>query len=111
MNITITFRHLDATDAVKAHATEKIGKVQRFLRQPMNAQITLSKDGDRSFTVEVDVHSGSQHFHAHETTEDMYASLDKVVDKLERQVVSEKPDRKGLERASQRLLPDLVDED
>ena len=30
MNISITFRHMDATDAVKGYATEKVGKMQRF---------------------------------------------------------------------------------
>ncbi len=110
MTITMTFRHLDSTEAVKAHATEKIGKVQRFLRLPMTAHVTLSKDGDRQFAVEVDIQSGAQRFHAHESTEDLYASLDKVVDKLERQIEREKTDKKGLERASQRLLP-LDDEE
>ncbi len=111
MTTTLTFRHFDSSESVKAHATEKIGKVQRFLKLPMTAHITLSKDGDRQFAVEVDIHAGAQRFLAHESSEDLYASLDKVVDKLERQIVSEKEGKKGLERASQRLLPVLDDED
>lgn len=111
MTMTITFRHLDATEAVKNHATDKIGKVQRFLRNPMTAHITLSKDGERNFSAEVDVHAAAQRFLARESGEDLYACLDKVVDKLERQIVSEKADNKGQERASQRLLPDVAEED
>jgi putative sigma-54 modulation protein len=90
MNITITFRHMDATDAVKAYAAEKVGRLQRFLRGPMKAQVTLSCQQDRLHTAEVDVHAGHAHFHAHETSEDMYASIDVVVDKMERQIVSAK---------------------
>ena len=111
MNITITFRHMDATDAVKAYATEKVAKMQRFLRSPLKGQVTLSCQHDRLHTVEVDVHAGHSHFHAHETSEDMYASIDKVSDKIERQILSAKESvkarKKGAERASQHLLPDV----
>lgn len=112
MNITITFRHMDATDAVKTYATEKVAKLQRFLRTPMKGQVTLSCQQDRLHTVEVDIHAGHAHFHAHETCEDMYASIDKVIDKIERQIVSAKKvtdKKKGGERASERLLR-VVDE-
>lgn len=85
MNITITFRHMDATSAVKAHAGEKVSKLQRFLRQPMTAKVTLSVDKLRH-VAEVRISSGGQHLEAREMTEDMYASIDKVIDKLERQI-------------------------
>ncbi|HEY8039655.1 MAG TPA: HPF/RaiA family ribosome-associated protein, partial [Polyangiaceae bacterium] len=35
MNIAVTFRHMNATDAVKGYATEKVSRMQRFLRAPM----------------------------------------------------------------------------
>jgi putative sigma-54 modulation protein len=84
--------------------------MQRFLRQPLKGQVTLSCQHDRFHTVEVDIHAGQAHFHAHETSEDMYASIDKVIDKLERQILSAKETvtakKKGAERASEKLLPD-----
>lgn len=109
MNIAITFRQMDASDAVKSYVTEKVGKAQRMLRDPMQAQVTVSSQG-RVRAVEVELHSGSQRFHAHEESEDMYASIDKAVDKLERQIRSEKTTLKGAERASQRMLPTDPDE-
>ena len=114
MNISITFRHMDTTDAVKIYANEKVAKLQRFLRGPMKAQVTLSCQQDRLHRVEVDVHAGHDHFHAHETSEDMYASIDKVSDKIERQIVSAKEvvtaKKKGGERASEHLLPDVSED-
>jgi len=114
MNISITFRHMDTTDAVKIYANEKVAKLQRFLRAPMKAQVTLSCQQDRLHSVEVDIHAGHDHFHAHETSEDMYASIDKVIDKIERQILSAKEvvtaKKKGGERASQHLLPDVGDD-
>ena len=111
MNIAITFRQMEATDAVKGYATEKVGRLQKFLRRPMKGQVTLScKDAGRHHCAEVDIHSGSEHFHAHDESEDMYASIDKVVDKLERQITHAKAlltaTKKGAERASTHLVSD-----
>jgi putative sigma-54 modulation protein len=106
MNIAVTFRHMNATDAVKGYATDKVSKMQRFLRSPMKSQVTLSCQ-DRLHRVEVEIHAGRARFHAHETSEDMYASIDKVIDKIERQILSAKEavtgKKKGGERASQHL--------
>jgi putative sigma-54 modulation protein len=112
MNISITFRHMDATDAVKTYATEKVGRLQRFLRTPLKGQVTLSCQQDRLHHVEVDVHAGHDRFHAHETSEDMYASVDKVIDKIERQIEAAKTSvsarKKGAERAAAHLRVDPV---
>jgi putative sigma-54 modulation protein len=106
MNISITFRQMDATDAVKGYATEKVSKLQKFLRQPLHGQVTLSCQ-KTIHMAEVDLHSGGQHYHAHESSEDMYATIDMVIDKLERQIRDGHGSfkKKGAERASDRLLP------
>jgi putative sigma-54 modulation protein len=111
MNIAITFRQMDATDAVKGYATEKIAKLQKFLSHPLHGSVTLSCQ-KTIHMIEVDMHAGSEHFHAHESSEDMYASIDKVIDKLERQIRDGHGahKKKGQERASQRLLPDEPEE-
>lgn len=89
MNITITFRHMDGTDAMKRHAHEKISKLQKFLRQAMTAQVTLSVEG-LAHIVDVRIQSGGSSFHANERNGDMYASIDLVLDKLERQIHAQK---------------------
>ena len=111
MNISITFRQMEATEAMKGYATEKISRLQKFLRQPLHGQVTLSCQ-KTVHSAEVDLHAGGQHFHAHEETEDMYASIDKVVDKLERQIreVHGSHKKKGADRASDHLLPDEPEE-
>lgn len=89
MNITITFRHMDGTDAAKRFAQEKVAKLQKFLRQAMTAQVTLSVEG-LEHVAEVSIQSGSAHFLASERSSDMYASIDMVLDKLERQIRAQK---------------------
>lgn len=85
MNITITFRHMVGTEAVKSYAHEKMAKLQKFLRQAMVAQVTLSVEG-LDHVAEVGISSGSGHFLAKERSPDMYASIDMVHDKLEGQI-------------------------
>jgi putative sigma-54 modulation protein len=112
VNIAITCRHMEATEAMKVHAKDKVAKLQKFLRQPMKGQVTLSCE-KKLHRAEVDLHSGAEHYHAHEESEDMYASVDLVVDKLERQIRAARKSstsrRKGADRASDHLLPSVED--
>ncbi len=85
MNITTTFRQMDGTEAVKQYAQTKVAKLQKFLRQAMRADVTLSVEGN-DHVAEVHLRSGATHIHGSERSEDMYASIDLVVDKLESQI-------------------------
>lgn len=85
MNIAITFRHMDTSEAVKAYAHEKIGRLQKFLRQAMTAQATFSVEG-LDHIADVRIQAGNQAFHGTERQADMHASVDLVIDKLERQI-------------------------
>jgi putative sigma-54 modulation protein len=87
MNITTTFRHMAGTDAVKTYAQDKVAKLQKFLRQPARADVTLSVEGNEHIA-EVHLKSGATHLHGSERSEDMYASIDLVIDKLESQIRS-----------------------
>jgi putative sigma-54 modulation protein len=89
MNITITFRHMEGTEAVKKHTHDKVAKLQKFLRQAMTAQVTLSVEG-LEHVADVSIQAGDAHIHATERSEDMYASIDMVLDKLERQITNKK---------------------
>jgi putative sigma-54 modulation protein len=89
MNIAITFRHLESTEAIKVYAQEKVGKLQRFLRSPLKANVTLSVEKGQQMA-EVLVNAGSEHYTAKESNENMYAAIDKVIDKLEHQIHSAK---------------------
>ena len=85
MSITITFRHMDPTDSIRNYAEEKIGKLQRFLRRPLNARVTLSVERNEH-VVEVQMSSGSERFEVKQAGEAMYSVIDSVIDKLERQI-------------------------
>ncbi len=85
MNISITFRHMASSEAIKVYASDKLGKLQKFLRQPMTAKVTLSIDGIQQIA-EAQISSGGEHLEAKESSDDAYISLDRVMSKLERQI-------------------------
>ena len=85
MNVRITFRHMDASEAVKQHTRQKLAKLQKFLREPMTAKVTLSLD-KLKHVAETMVASGGSRHEAKESSDDMYTSIDKVMTKLERQI-------------------------
>ena len=101
MNITTTFRHMDGIDSVKNYAHGKVGKLQKFLRKDMRADVTLSVEG-KEHIAEVHLKSGTTHIHGSESSSDMYASIDLVVDKLERQIRTVKGTAAARKRPSER---------
>lgn len=102
MNIAITFRQLEASEAVKQYAIDKVAKLQKFLRKPLSAQVTLSLD-KLQHVADVHLHAGSEHFHGSEQSEDMYASIDKVIDKLDRQIRGSKSALQTKKRSAEGL--------
>lgn len=85
MNVSITFRHMDASEAIKKHAAAKLGKLQKFLRQPMTAKLTISVD-KLKHVAEARISSGGAHLEAKESSDDMYTSIDRMIEKLDRQI-------------------------
>jgi putative sigma-54 modulation protein len=85
MRISYTFRNMESSDGIKNYASEKIGKIQRYMRAPMHAEFTFSMER-HLHRVEVNVTGDGHQYAAHGESEDMYATIDQVVDKIDRQV-------------------------
>lgn len=89
MKIEITGRHIDVTPALKAHAEEKLGKLERLLDATAEAHVVLSISRHRHIA-EIQIKAGHLVLSGTEETEDLYASIGQVVDKLERQALRHK---------------------
>ena len=85
MTITFTFRHMEPSGAIKKYAEAKISRLQKLLLHPMTAKVTLAIEKQRH-VAEVQLASGKEHIEAKDSGEELYASIDLVVDKLERQI-------------------------
>lgn len=89
MEVSFTFRQVEPSEGVKNYAKEKIAKLQKYLRTPLTADVTLSMERHLHI-VEIAVHGDATRFAGTHTSEDMYASIDLVLDKLDRQIRDEK---------------------
>lgn len=85
MQIQVTFRHVESSEPLKEYAREKVGKVQKYLDGPVEAQVTLGVEKHRH-EADVVIHAAGFKIHGQETTGDLYSAIDMVMDKLETQV-------------------------
>lgn len=85
MKINISGKNFDVTNALKEHVEKKVGKIDRFFENDVEAQVTLSVEKDRHI-VEVTMPINGMILRGETETHDMYQSVDMVVDKLEKQI-------------------------
>jgi putative sigma-54 modulation protein len=85
MKVSITFRHMDASDALRDHVNARIDHFRKFLIKPNEVHVMLSVE---KFRHRAEVVLMEQNFHAKadEVTDDMYKSIDVAMDKIEKQV-------------------------
>lgn len=103
MNISVTFRHTEPTEALKKYVTEKLGQcLSRYISHHTDVQAVLSVS-KRDHIVDVRLHSKGYEASAKAVTTDLYSAIDKVIDSLNAQLRKQKgrvTDRKPDPRAS-----------
>lgn len=87
MEITITARHMEVTEAMKDHARKRIEKLPRFYDRIQKVQLTMSVEQKNRQIAElvVSVPHGND-IVVSETAEDMYSALDLMMSRTERQL-------------------------
>lgn len=90
MHIVVKGKNVDVTDALRSHAEKRIAKITKYFDRIISTDVTLSTERNWHI-VEVTLHDNNGHIlRGEERTNDMYSSIDKVIDKLERQVKRQK---------------------
>lgn len=85
MIIKISGKNIDITEALRNQINKKVGKLERYFQPDAEAQVTMSVENYRHI-VEVTIYFNGVVIRAEESTDDMYTSIDRVLDKLERQI-------------------------
>jgi putative sigma-54 modulation protein len=85
MQIDITGHHVDVTPALRAYTTEKMQKLARHFDQVNSIHVILNVEKLQQHA-EATVNAAGRTLFATQTATDMYASIDGLVDKLDRQV-------------------------
>ena len=110
MQITTTFRHIEPSDALKSYAEEKLERVRKYIDEPITAQVFLTVEKIRH-SADVTITAKGITIKASEETSDMYAAIDMVLDKIERQLQrykerlkEHKPSAESTERLFQKSI-------
>jgi putative sigma-54 modulation protein len=85
MQLNITFRQFGSSDSLKEYAKEKVERVNKYLDRAGEAHVVLSLERHLHHA-EITIHSGSWVLRGREKSEDMYASIDLAMDKIETQL-------------------------
>ena len=86
MQIAVTFRHMESSDAVRSYVEEKLAKVKKYVEEPIDAQVVLSVQKKINHRAEVTMVAKGLTMKSAEEKDDMYAAIDLMVDKIERQL-------------------------
>ncbi len=89
MNLKITGIHLDVTPALRDYIEAKLERITRHVDNVTAVAVTLSVDKLEQ-KAEVNVHLKGKDIHVEASSSDMYAALDALADKLDRQVLKYK---------------------
>ena len=107
MHISVTGHHIDVTEALKSYVDNKFDRLERHLDHVIDVRVILSVEKLRQ-KAEATIRINGANVFADSVHEDMYAAIDGLIDKLDRQVLKYKEKksdhrggngRKGIEEA------------
>jgi putative sigma-54 modulation protein len=94
MNLTISGHHLEVTPSLRTYVTSKLDRVTRHYDQVIDVNVLLSveklKEKERRQKAECNLHVKGKDIYVETCHEDLYAAIDELMDKLDRQVVKHK---------------------
>lgn len=89
MQINLTGHHVDVTDSLREYVNEKFAKLERHFDHINNVHVVLTVEKLNQIA-ESTVHLTGTEVHAKAENNDMYASIDSLIDKLDRQILKYK---------------------
>ena len=99
MKTTIVARKMDLTAGLKEYIENKLTKLNKFFDDDSEAKITMSVEKNRQ-KIEATIYSRDTIYRVEQSTSDMYVTMDKIIDDMERQI------RKHKTRLEKRLRQD-----
>ena len=108
MNLTISGHHLEVTPALRTYVAGKLDRITRHFDQVVDVKVLLSIENqtekERRQKAECNINVKGSDMFAESAHEDMYAAVDELIDKLDRQVVRHKDRLQNHHHASPKRL-------
>ncbi len=89
MNVQVSGHHVEVTPAIRDYVLSKLERVQRHFDQVIEINVILSVQKLRQ-KAEISVHMPGKDIHVESDDADMYAAIDLMMDKLDRQIIKHK---------------------
>lgn len=104
MNLTISGHRLEITPAIRSHVENKLERMKRNFDGVIDISVLLAVDNvsekEKSQRAEIKLNLSGKTLHAESTAQDLYAAIDLLMDKLDRQLVKAKEKSKDHSRQS-----------
>jgi putative sigma-54 modulation protein len=110
MNLTISGHHLELTPAIREYVQNKLERIRRHFDHVIDIAVILTVDKlpekDKRQKAEINLHVRGKDLHAESIAEDLYAAIDTLIDKLDRQVIKYKCKVQDHQHLSHKHMPE-----
>lgn len=89
MQISLTFNKFDSSDPLKSYVNKKLSRLDKLFDSPTEANVVLSVEKLRNIA-EISLKSNGLNIHAKDESDNMYATIDVLVDKVKAQIIKSK---------------------
>jgi len=112
MNLQISGHHLEVTPALREYVISKLDRVLRHFDQVIDGSVVLSvdnhKEKEKRQKVEINLHLKGKDIFVESCDSDLYAAIDLMIDKLDRQVIRHKDRLQGHQHEAIKYQPASV---
>ena len=110
MNLTISGHHLELTPAIREHVQNKLERIKRHFDHVIDVAVILTVDKlpekDKRQKAEINLRLRGKDIHVESIAMDLYAAIDTLIDKLDRQVIKYKSKLQDHQHAAIKHLPE-----
>ena len=110
MNLTISGHHLEVTPAIREYVHTKLERIRRHFDQVIDISVILTVDNVREKEsrqkAEINLRVSGRALYAESLAQDLYAAIDTLIDKLDRQVVKHKNKVQDHSHEAIKYMPD-----
>jgi len=90
MNLTVSGHHVAVTAAIRSYVENKLSRITRHFDHVIDVNVILSVEDKLRQKAEVSCHVRGKEIHVESEDADLYAAIDLLVDKLDRQIIKYK---------------------
>ncbi|HSY26900.1 MAG TPA: ribosome-associated translation inhibitor RaiA [Burkholderiaceae bacterium] len=110
MNLTISGHHLELTPAIREYVQSKLERIKRHFDHVIDIAVILTVDKlpekEKRQKAEINLHVRGKDLHAESISEDLYAAIDTLIDKLDRQVIKYKTKMQDHQHEAIKYMPE-----